>query len=468
MGNPSAGRQGNDTETPQEFRLDLMDPLIIPRSQHPVSRKQIDPDALKVLYRLHRRGKIAYLVGGGVRDLLLGIRPKDFDVVTDARPGEVKKLFRNSWIVGRRFRLVHVVFGRKVVEVATFRAKSEEEAEASRRQRTAAVPEKDGGPDRRLLVTWENTFGTPEQDARRRDFTINALFYDISTYSLIDYVGGLADLEDQAIRTIGDPHIRFQEDPVRMMRAVKFAARLGFRLEAETLTAIRHHAAAIGLSAPPRVLEEIYRLLGTGQAEASFRLLAETELLPHLVPEVQSYAAADGDLFWSYLAALDRMTLAAEEEVSRSVQMAVLLYHLVREPVTALTRGSESLGDLVQDVVRPVAQRLRMTRADTARMIQMFLAQRRFLRPRGRRFSVSSFVRRGYFPGAFQLFRIHVEASGENREDLERWGHRVRELKSAAGRGESRAERTETTRAPRKRRRRRRGGRRRRPGGASG
>ncbi len=405
-----------------------MDPRIIPRSEHPISRRQIDPDALKVLYRLNRHGNTAYLVGGSVRDLLLGLRPKDFDIATDARPGEVKRLFRNSWIVGRRFRLVHVVFGKKVVEVATFRAKAEvEEPEgeaAPRGEPDGAKEDGDGG--RKLLVTWENTFGTPEEDARRRDFTINALFYDISSYSIIDYVGGLADLEDHAIRTIGDPDIRFQEDPVRMMRAVKFAARLDFRIEPETLEAIRRHAAAISLSAPPRVLEEIYRLLGSGRARASFDLLHETGLLEHLLPELGPVLDQEPELFWAYLEELDRLVAAGEEAVPRAVQMAVLLYHLVREQVTGKPPAGNALGDQVQEIVRPLALRLRLTRADTARIIQMFLAQRRLVHPKGRRFSVSAFVRRGYFPGAFQLFRVHAAASGEGRQEIRRWSERVR------------------------------------------
>jgi poly(A) polymerase len=444
-----------------------MEPRIISRSEHPISRKQIDPDALKVLYRLNRHGKFGYLVGGSVRDLLLGIRPKDFDVATDARPGEIKRLFRNSWIVGRRFRLVHVVFGKKVVEVATFRAKSEAEAEADRSPAPPEDSATDGGPNRRLLVTWENTFGTPEQDARRRDFTINALFYDISSYSLIDYVGGLADLEDQAIRTIGEPDIRFQEDPVRMMRAVKFAARLEFHLEKETEAAIRRHAAAITLSAPPRVLEEIYRLLGSGRAETSFHLLESTGLRHHLIPEIDRAVEKNGPLFWGYLAALDRLVQAGEEPVDRSLQMAVMLYHLVREPVMGKDRASENLGDRVQGLVRPVAQRLRMTRADTARMLQMFMAQRRLIRPRGRRFSVSAFMRRGYFPGAFQLLRIHSEASGEYEDEIRQWTERIRGRGRDAGPATGQ-DQAESGTVPRKRRRRRRGGRRRKAGSGAG
>src|SRR6187455_1881342 len=202
-------------------------PRVVTRAEHTISRKLIDADALKVLYRLHQSNYVAYLVGGSVRDLLLGRRPKDFDIGTSAHPYQIKKLFRNCWIIGRRFRLAHVRFGTKTIEVATFRrpVSQEELAAADEPQpETAMRTEGDESPDR--LVHRDNTFGTPEEDAFRRDFTINALFYDIATFSIIDYVGGLKDLEHRVIRSIGDPGVRFLEDPVRMLRAVVFAARL--------------------------------------------------------------------------------------------------------------------------------------------------------------------------------------------------------------------------------------------------
>src|SRR5437660_3633583 len=203
-------------------------PRIVPRAEHSISRRDIDPDALKVLYRLRQYDHVAYLVGGSVRDLLLGRRPKDFDIGTSAHPYQVKKLFRNCWIIGRRFRLAHVKFGPKVIEVATFRrqvAPGEEVVQDG-------VPAPDPStPEGEHLIHRDNTFGTPEEDAFRRDFTINALFYDIATFSIIDYVGGLDDLDARVIRSIGDPEVRFLEDPVRMLRAVVLAARLDFRID---------------------------------------------------------------------------------------------------------------------------------------------------------------------------------------------------------------------------------------------
>src|SRR5207247_2843697 len=206
----------------------MVDPRVIPRAEHPISRRDIDADALKVLYRLRQFDHVAYLVGGSVRDLLLGRRPKDFDIGTSAHPYQVEKLFRNCWIIGRRFRLAHVRFGPKIIEVATFRRQVEPGEEVA--QDGVPVPEP-STPQGQQLAHHDNTFGTPEEDAVRRDFTINALFYDIATYSIIDYVGGLEDLRAGVVRSIGDPEVRFREDPVRMMRAVALASRLDFTID---------------------------------------------------------------------------------------------------------------------------------------------------------------------------------------------------------------------------------------------
>src|SRR5579872_1366806 len=277
----------------------MAEPRIVPRGEHPISRAMIDPDALKVLYRLRQGDHIAYLVGGSVRDLLLARRPKDFDIGTSAHPAQVKKLFRNCWIIGRRFRLAHVKFGTKVIEVATFRRQVEpgEEIVAD------GVPAPDPTtPEGEHLIHHDNTFGTPEEDAFRRDFTINALFYYIATFAIIDYVGGLRDLEDRLIRSIGEPGVRFLEDPVRMMRAVVFAARLEFRIHEPILEAIQTHRHEIGRAAPPRLVEEYFKILRSGAAERTFRMLKDTRLLKEMTPELDEA----GPAFWQALARLDR------------------------------------------------------------------------------------------------------------------------------------------------------------------
>lgn len=303
----------------------MVEPTVIERSEHSISRRDIDPDALKVLYRLHEHHYAAYLVGGSVRDLLLGRRPKDFDIGTSAHPHQVKKLFRNCWIIGRRFRLAHVKFGPKTIEVATFRRQVDpaelpqdapyvDEALDAVQEAPIAL---DASFEEQVrsegthlakvraherLIHRDNAFGTPEEDAFRRDFTINALFYDIASYSIIDYVGGLKDLENRLIRSIGDPGVRFLEDPVRMMRAVVFAARLDFEIDQPILDALETHRHEIGKAAPPRLVEEYFKILRSGYAEKSFRLLEATGLLRELTPEIDDA----GPAFWEAIARLDR------------------------------------------------------------------------------------------------------------------------------------------------------------------
>ena len=297
-------------------------PVIYKRAEHCISRKNIDPDALKVLYRLSGLGFTAYLVGGGVRDLLMGRKPKDFDVGTSARPNEVKRAFRNCFLIGRRFRLAHVRFGEKVIETATFRQNSQTVGEII--EHAAEGPLED------------NTFGTPETDAYRRDFTVNGLFYDIKDFSVIDWVGGMRDIEKKIIRAIGDPDIRFQEDPVRMMRAVKFSSRLGFRIEKKTMDAMKKRHACILAASQPRVCEEVFRLFPYGESAKAFRLMWETGMLGDLLPDLARYISRSGGAKspeWKYLEVLDQYEkMMAEKgfEVSNGLRAAVLMTGLAR------------------------------------------------------------------------------------------------------------------------------------------
>jgi poly(A) polymerase len=249
-----------------------MDQLIIPRAEHPISRRMIDEEALKVLYRLHRHGFLAYLVGGSVRDLLLGKIPKDFDVATNAHPHEINALFRNSRVIGRRFRLVHVFFkGGKIIEVSTFRSRSDFEE----------VQTEEGN------IIRTDSFGTPAEDALRRDITVNGLFYNIADFSILDYVGGMTDLEQRVIRTIGDPNERFQQDPVRMIRVIRHAARTGFSIEDQTYQAILRHREGIQKCSPSRLRDECLRDLKEGAAKSSLQLMLQTGLLFSLFPALE-------------------------------------------------------------------------------------------------------------------------------------------------------------------------------------
>ena len=303
----------------------MVEPRIVAREEHPISRRDIDPDALKVLYRLRQYEYTAYLVGGSVRDLLLSRRPKDFDIGTSAHPYQVKKLFRNCWIIGRRFRLAHVKFGQKVIEVATFRR----QVAAGEEVVQDGVPAPDPTtPEGEHLIHRDNTFGTPEEDAFRRDFTINALFYDIANFSIIDYVGGLDDLRAGLVRSIGDPDVRLKEDPVRMIRAIALAARLDFTIEPTLLASIRAHRQEIAKSSLPRLLEEYYKILRAGSSEKAFRGLAEVGLLQPISSELHKGAA---EPLWQALASLDayrRRFDSTPESLSNGILLGSLLVPL--------------------------------------------------------------------------------------------------------------------------------------------
>ena len=249
--------------------------IVIPRNQHHISRKSISDSALKVLYRLSKSGHRACLVGGGVRDLLLNIQPKDFDVATDATPEEVRALFKNSRIIGRRFRLVHIRFGRDIIEVATFRGHAEDS------------PKTELDTQGRILR--DNTFGDIEEDAIRRDFTVNALYYDIHDYAVLDYAGGLQDLADRCLRMIGDAATRYQEDPVRMLRAVRFAAKLDFVIEPAAANAIHEYGHLLAVIPPARMFDEMIKLFHSGSAVRVFELLREFNLLKYLVPALAEW-----------------------------------------------------------------------------------------------------------------------------------------------------------------------------------
>lgn len=251
----------------------MVSPTIVPRSEHGISRRQIHGNALKVLYRLKDAGFEAYLVGGGVRDLLLGMEPKDFDIATEATPDEVRGLFRNCRLIGRRFRLAHIHFGRDIIEVATFRA-PHEEAEGQHEAHTHE--------DGRILR--DNVYGTLEQDVWRRDFSINALYYNIADFSVVDYVGGLEDLRAGRLRLIGDADVRYKEDPVRTLRAARFAAKLGFRLDEEAEKGLIENRHLLADAAPARLFDEFLKLMHGGYAVESFASLRHLGLFGYLFP----------------------------------------------------------------------------------------------------------------------------------------------------------------------------------------
>ena len=420
------------------------DPVIVERAAHSLSRSQIDPDALKVLYRLHQNSYVAYLVGGSVRDLLLGRRPKDFDIGTSAHPYQVKRLFKNCWVIGRRFRLAHVRFGMKTIEVATFRRKVTAEELAAAEEAAAELretPEEgNAGPG---LIHRENTFGTPEEDAFRRDFTINALFYDIGTFSIIDYTGGLEDLRAGVVRSIGDPAERFHEDPVRMLRAIAMAARLGFTIDAPIDHAIGSGRAEIARSAPARLIEEFYKLLRSGASEQAFRMMAERRLLEPIAHDLQKGA---GDRLWQSLAAVDAYR-KRHEDVPDTLTNAVLLGSLL-VPLGMSGHPRQPAGTELEKEPRLTLGMLPLARRDVERFRQIMGLQRRLLdarlSPRARR----ALMHRGPFREALTWLAIH----GQAPEAVEHW----RGFIEASGVTSSEQEGAEEFPRPRRRRRRRR------------
>jgi poly(A) polymerase len=420
------------------------DPVIVERAAHSLSRSQIDPDALKVLYRLHQNSYVAYLVGGSVRDLLLGRRPKDFDIGTSAHPYQVKRLFKNCWVIGRRFRLAHVRFGMKTIEVATFRRKVTAEELAAAEEAAAELretPEEgNAGPG---LIHRENTFGTPEEDAFRRDFTINALFYDIGTFSIIDYTGGLEDLRAGIVRSIGDPAERFHEDPVRMLRAIAMAARLGFTIDVPIDHAIGSGRAEIARSAPARLIEEFYKLLRSGASEQAFRMMAERRLLEPIAHDLQKGA---GDRLWQSLAAVDAYR-KRHEDVPDTLTNAVLLGSLL-VPLGMSGHPRQPAGTEIEKEPRLTLGMLPLARRDVERFRQIMGLQRRLLdvrlSPRARR----ALMHRGPFREALTWLAIH----GQAPEAVEHW----RGFIEASGVTSSEQEGAEEFPRPRRRRRRRR------------
>ncbi|MEL7292233.1 MAG: polynucleotide adenylyltransferase PcnB [Pseudomonadota bacterium] len=254
---------------------------IITRQEHNISRKQISDNALKVLYRLHGAGFDAYLVGGGVRDLLLGQQPKDFDIATNATPEQIRQLFKNCRLIGRRFRLAHIMFGRDIIEVATFRGHHQEPS------KNVAQQSKEG------MLLRDNVYGTIDEDAERRDFTVNAMYYNIGDYSIHDYARGIEDLEDKLIRLIGDPATRYREDPVRMLRAIRFAVKLDFDIEEDTAAPIEELATLLQDIPAARLYEESLKMLQSGYGLETYHLMREYNLFQQLFPTIAEYFTED-------------------------------------------------------------------------------------------------------------------------------------------------------------------------------
>ncbi len=410
-------------------------PRILQRSEHGISRKQIDDDSLKVLYRLNRNGHKAYLVGGSVRDLLLGRQPKDFDVGTDATPGEVRKLFRNCFLVGRRFRLAHIRFGRdKLIEVATFRRQPEE----------GELPEDPA--DHFGFV--ENVFGTPQEDAFRRDFTINALFYDINDFSVIDYVGGLQDLEEGRIRVIGDPLVRFTEDPVRMLRALEFTARLGFSLDEDAREAIYQRAPLVAEAAPSRIRDELMELF---RHRVGGQVLRDAQAMGLLAPLLAGYRGDEAT--FTLLDAIDRRAADAPPPEEGTLLAALFLEQFIAGcPDDRTTHVTDALR-IANLLLTPHCEYFRIshgTRHVAREHLVSIFRLRKGLGQRGER----RFLRHPLTPSAIDLFALWQHTRGGDSSLVSAWQEALRKALEHVSRDEGTPQ--ETPQKPRRRRPRRR------------
>jgi poly(A) polymerase len=480
-------------------------PRIIPRSEHAISRSHIAPNALRVLYRLRDAGFQAFLVGGCVRDLLLGIEPKDFDVATDALPEQVKRLFRNSRLVGRRFRLAHVFFGRETIEVATFRAATApsqgeepladadpedgeapelddpqlEDRAAVEDEEAAAVPEPrrastgDGGDedaerhvDASGRILRDNVYGTIDEDVWRRDFTANALYYNIADFSIWDYVNGARDVEARTLRLIGDPETRFREDPVRLLRAARFEAKLGFEIEPATAGQIAPLRELLSAVPPARLFDETLKLFLTGHGARSFEVLRRRGLLAALLPTVEAYFKSHPDslvekLLMQGLRNTDERVLA-DKPVTPTFLFALLLYGpiagLIEAAPPARWHELATILDACDRATREAQSRIAIPKRFSLGVREMFALQPRLEHPRGRR--ALRLLEQPRFRAGYDLLLLRAE-HGLAPKEMAQWWTRLQEV-SVEERGEMADSLVVETQGRAPPTARRRGGRRRR------
>lgn len=431
-------------------------PKVLARPDHRISRGHMSSEALKVLYRLHRSGYAAYLVGGSVRDILLGKHPKDFDVATNARPQEIRRLFRNSRIIGRRFRLVHVYFRAGIVEVATFRASPEPpESPDDWEEAVAEEAEANGATDRPQPTIDDVVYGTPAEDARRRDFTVNALFYNIADFSVIDHVGGIEDLDRGVIRTIGDPDQRFIEDPVRMMRALEYSVRLGFDIEPRTLEAIGSQRELISESSAPRLTYELLESLRSGCAAGIHEAWRRAGVFTRAFPDIP----IDTDESMQVLKMVDRELGAGREFSDPSLIGSYFLgrFLAIAEEETSDTGRVDNpqvLGRL-RESLEPASTSMHLSNQTLHLLHQGLFALTKMRRPPERGRQVLKLARQDYFQVAWELYGFAVALGYISPEAFEGWKRALRKV-GASDRRDGDRRRTAERPRPRRRPRRRR------------
>jgi len=417
--------------------------IIFTRAEHGISRKNIDKHALKVLYRLHKAGFHACLVGGAVRDLLLGITPKDFDVATDATPEEVGKLFRNCRIIGRRFRLAHVHFGRQIIEVATYRANHD--------------LSHSGVQDESGRIVRDNVFGELADDVWRRDFTANALYYDVSDFSVIDFVGGYEDIKRRRLHLIGDVETRYREDPVRMLRAVRFAAKLGFEIDEESRTPIYSLGFLLADIPAARLYEEVLKLFHSGHAVRSFELLLEFGLLKYLFPEAAKSIEQDTSVKDMLVIAMQNTDdrIMNDLRVTPAFLLAALLWHPVNSQVKEyIDKGmpySVAIQKVATRILSQQAASVSIPKRFTTTMRDIWGLQARFHYRSGKR--ALSVLEHPKFRAAYDFLCIRLQAGADAaNEDLKRDCEWWTELQKLSGEQRINALLHKSKKSPRKRR----------------
>lgn len=396
-----------------------MEPTILKRADHNVSRKNISSAAVKVLYKLNEEGFTAYLAGGSVRDLLLNRHPKDFDVATNATPEQINKIFRNCRLIGRRFRLAHILFRGEIIETSTFRAPVPEEGDETIYGDNTFSSHKTG------LVTRDNIFGSPEEDALRRDFTINALFYNIADFSVIDYADGLKDLDLKLVRVIGDPDKRFAEDPVRMIRAARFAGTLGFDIEPTAYDSICRNKDLLTHASPSRMYEEVQKLFFCGHAKEVFVWLEKTDLLHPMFHDFSHWIDEDKarhDWVIQTLEQMDRWRKAGLS-VHPALLFALLFgeYHefLAAQHIQAGAPPHEAAHIAVQEHLRAVCDHVRIPKLVIFQVSDIMANQYRFAKTKGKQ--PQRFLHGKHFPDAYLYFKFSAKSLNRNAELLEFW-----------------------------------------------
>ena len=399
----------------------LTGPVVIRRPQHTLSRSNISGNALKVLYRLKSCGHQAFLVGGGVRDLLLGLRPKDFDVATDAHPEQVRKLFRNCRLIGRRFRLAHVRFGREVIEVVTFRS-----------SQSGAADDREHADSGRILR--DNVYGTIDEDIWRRDFTVNALYYNIANFSILDYTSGMEDIASRTMRLIGDPVARYREDPVRMLRAARLSAKLNFKIATRTAGPISELAELLRDVPAARLYDETLKLFHAGHSASSFKRLREYGLFEYLFPHTdRTLQAGDGGVALKFIeTGLNNTDRRVKERkpVTPMFLYAVLLWFPIREIAERVRREDggneiEAFLDACDEVLGEQQEHTAFPRRFSAPMKEMLLMQRRFHNRRGAR--ASRLLQHRQFRAAYDFLVLRAEC-GDADPELARWWTEIQTL----------------------------------------